>query len=209
MTKDESSPWLVSWQRHGTSTETALERFDSLPPLEAQELRGLWAGAGLPTGHPMDGLLEIYGWYGKSFDSEDEVHPLLVVSPSGSLYPLQPALVPMRLVLLLQSLLRRPAVSAVARRLGPLGQASGPTARLRMVKHRGVVSAAMIYDSLPIIDHFRRLEHGGVLGLMDLRHSSQPFFFTLQAVDGPSGEPERGIFENLTPWQHRFAKMSR
>ena len=54
-----------------------------------------------------------------------------------------------------------------------------PTARLRLIEHGGVTSAAMIYDRQPIIDHFREVEPGLLLGLMDLR-GMPPFFFTLR-----------------------------
>jgi hypothetical protein len=38
----------------------------------------------------------------------------------------------------------------------------------------------MVYDNLPIIDIFRRLDANSLLGLMDARGLEQPFFFTLQ-----------------------------
>lgn len=56
--------------------------------------------------------------------------------------------------------------------------ASGPTARLRQIEHRGVTSAAIVYDSQPIIDHLRRVDAGRLLGMMDLR-STPPLFFLL------------------------------
>ncbi|KAK0386383.1 hypothetical protein NLU13_6220 [Sarocladium strictum] len=40
-------------------------------------------------------------------------------------------------------------------------------ARLREVKFRGVVSTAMVYDELPIIDSFRFVSDGMLLGAMD------------------------------------------
>ena len=40
----------------------------------------------------------------------------------------------------------------------PLWITHHPQARLRVVEHRGVSSAAMLYDHLPIIDVFRRLD---------------------------------------------------
>jgi hypothetical protein len=55
-----------------------------------------------------------------------------------------------------------------------------PQARLRVVKHRGVSSAAMLYDHLPIVDVFRRLDGQTLLGVMEARGISQPFFFTLR-----------------------------
>ena len=61
----------------------ALARFDSLPPVEARRLRGEWRGSGVPTGHPLDGLLELYGWWGKRFDGPDDVHPLVFQDGRG------------------------------------------------------------------------------------------------------------------------------
>ena len=49
-----------------------------------------------------------------------------------------------------------------------------------VVEHRGVSSAAMLYDHLPIVDVFRRLDAHTLLGVMDARGISQPFFFTLR-----------------------------
>jgi hypothetical protein len=50
---------------------------------------------------------------------------------------------------------------------------------LRAVTYRGVTTAAMIYDHLPIIDCFRRIDAHTVLGLMDMR-GTPPFFFLLE-----------------------------
>ena len=49
-----------------------------------------------------------------------------------------------------------------------------------MTEYRGVVSATMIYDSLPINDIFRKVDDDTVLGVMDLRFTPQPFFFILR-----------------------------
>jgi hypothetical protein len=53
-------------------------------------------------------------------------------------------------------------------------------ARLRMLESRGVVTATMIYDYLPINDSFKKIDENSVLGLMDYKVISQPFFFVLQ-----------------------------
>ena len=63
-------------------------------------------------------------------------------------------------------------------------QTEEPKARLRMTEYRGVVSATMIYDSLPINDIFRKVDDDTVLGVMDLRFTPQPFFFVLRR-EGP------------------------
>ena len=49
-----------------------------------------------------------------------------------------------------------------------------------MLEHRGVVSATMIYDALPICDVFRKVDDDTVLGLMDYRAFDKPFFFVLR-----------------------------
>ena len=68
----------------------------------------------------------------------------------------------------------------------PLWITHHPQARLRVVEHRGVASAAMLYDHLPIVDVFRRLDAHTLLGVMDARGISQPFFFTLRREGGGS-----------------------
>ena len=59
------------------SRADALAMFDSLAPVELDFMLGRWKGEGMHTGHPMDGLLEAYNWYGKEFVDADTVHPLL------------------------------------------------------------------------------------------------------------------------------------
>ncbi len=59
----------------------------------------------------------------------------------------------------------------------PLLTTREPKARLRAVEHRGVVTAAMLYDALLIVDVFRRISADTVLGVMDMRGLTGPFFF--------------------------------
>ena len=49
-----------------------------------------------------------------------------------------------------------------------------------MMEYRGQVTATMMYDYLPIHDHFRKIDDNTVLGLMDFKPISQPFFFLLK-----------------------------
>jgi Domain of unknown function (DUF4334)/GXWXG protein len=150
--------------------EDALSLFDSLGAVRAEEILGQWRGRELRTGHPMDGALEASGWYGKRFDGVDEVHPLLFGTPGGDLVSLDPRRVPLGLA----GTLPKGAMSAARRSLGVLKVAMAtqrPRARLRHVEFRGVVTAAMVYDHLPIIDVFRRVDADTLLGVMDLRDS--------------------------------------
>jgi hypothetical protein len=127
----------------------------------------------------MDGRLEPSGWYGKQFDDVDHVHPLLFATPAGDVFPVDPRRVPLALVDKVP-----PAVVARGRRalgvLRPVLRTTKHRARLRELRHRGVVTAAMVYDDLPIIDVFRRVDDDTVLGAMDLRGVAQPYFFVLQ-----------------------------
>ncbi|KAB2350923.1 DUF4334 domain-containing protein [Actinomadura rudentiformis] len=52
-------------------------------------------------------------------------------------------------------------------------------ARLREVVFRGTVSAAMVYDTQPIIDHFRRVSDEVVLGAMDAKGQPETLYFHL------------------------------
>ena len=47
--------------------DEAIALFDSLAPAEASQMIGKWRGAGIVTGHKMDGMLESSYWYGKKF----------------------------------------------------------------------------------------------------------------------------------------------
>lgn len=166
------------------TTEDALALFDQLPPVAPEEMLGPWRGEGCPTGHPLDGLLEAWRWQGKRFDSLEEVHPLVFHALGGQLLSLNPAGVPM-------AVLRAPWVGRLAPLgglspwLAPLLATSASAARLRTTLHRGQLTATMIYDQLPILDVFRRVDAHTLLGLMDAKGMEQPFFFRLRR--GESG----------------------
>ncbi|SDF08778.1 GXWXG protein [Blastococcus aurantiacus] len=169
--------WLVE-HGAGASSEEALALFDGLDPVESGEMLGRWRGSGLPTGSPLDGLLEAHGWYGKEFLDAETVHPLLFSTRSGP-RPVDPAFVPMAVLRDRPGLAHSQAARAVFRLARPLVTTPRPRARLRSVEHRGVQTAAMVYDALPIIDVFRRVSDDVRLGLMDLRGLPDPFFFLL------------------------------
>ncbi|MBO3085670.1 DUF4334 domain-containing protein [Cellulomonas fengjieae] len=162
-------------------SENALDRYDRLAPVGCSDLRGLWRGTGVPTGHRLDGVLERLGWFGKRFDDDDRVQPL-VFRGRGGLTAVNPALVPLGLVLRVAPLLgTAPAAGAFAL-VRPFMTTRRPRARLREVRFRGVVSAALVYDDLPVIDVFRAVDDDTVLGAMDARGMAQPYLFRLHRV---------------------------
>lgn len=148
--------------------------------MEPQDLIGRWRGSELSTGHPLDGLLAWLGWFGKEFRSFDDVHPLLFTRPSGLIVSVNPALMPVTVAMRWPRLARMRVVQIGFRRSIGLFATAHPTARLRRLDFRGRTSAAMIYDSQPIVDHYRRIDDDRVLGLMDRQAPSQPFFFLLE-----------------------------
>lgn len=161
----------------GCTERDAAAIFDSLEAVAANEVLARWRGTEVRTGHALEGLLELYGWYGKDFIDLETVHPLLFQSPSGDVFPVDPRKVPLSLA---EHLPRtRIARRAIALARGVVGT-SNPHARLRNVEHRGKVSAAMIYDDLPIIDVFRRIDGDTLLGAMDRRGDPQTFYFMLR-----------------------------
>ena len=161
-----------------------LDFYDSLPPVPVAQMIGSWCGAELSTGHAFDGLLGPSGWHGKNFRSPDDVDPLIFRRKDGRLFAGNPALMPFSLLTRFPRLARHPLSAALFRAASPLLGTRRPRARLRSTEYRGVVSATMVYDALPINDVFRLVDESTVLGAMDVRGHADPFFFTLRRKTG-------------------------
>ena len=171
--------WPENWLDGPADCADALSCFDALAGLEPESMIGRWRGAGLPTGHPLDGVLESLGWYGKAFESADRVHPLLFRTRSGEVIPLDPRFMPVSVALRWPAFARSAPVRAAFAAGRAFLRAHHSAARLRAENFRGKRSAALIYDRQPIIDHFRRIDDDRVLGLMEMRGMERPFFFLL------------------------------
>jgi hypothetical protein len=153
--------------------------YDGLPAVEPGAILGSWRGGEVATGHTYDGLLATSGWWGKQFRSIDDVDPL-VFERAGKLFAGNPALMPLPLIERVPRLARSAPAAALFRFALPLLRTGKPRARLRSVSYRGVTSAAMIYDALPIADCFRLVAPGLLIGAMDIRGHASPYFFTLR-----------------------------
>ena len=164
-------------QRRGTTAD-CLEFYDRLDPVDLPFMIGRWQGFEIATGHPQDGILEATRWYGKEFEDPETVHPLLHRDGRGRRFRVRPHPTLVSLSLRLPVLKSR-LLWPVSRLLTRLLKTNQSQARLRMTEHRGKVSATMIYDGLPINDHFRRIDENTVLGLMDFK-GLEPYFFGLQ-----------------------------
>lgn len=156
-----------------------LDFYDSLPVVTVEEVIGNWYGSGLETDNPLDGVLEATGWYGKNFTGPDGAHPLVFDGPRGK-FRVNPRAVPLGTALRIERIIKAPGVLGLARRLLPLLRTTKPAARLRMTEYRGVVTATMCYDALPIHDVFRKVDDHTLLGAMDMRGLKAPFMFVLR-----------------------------
>ena len=165
---------------------SVLQRFRHLPPIEPVALVGLWRGRGIPSGHPLDGVLENLGWFGKRFTPGMRADALLFRSGERRLVAVDPAWIPLRLALRFHRIGRtrmaRNLFSNLARRL----RANGPVASVRSLPFEEVTSAAMVYEAQPIIDHFRRIDDRRVMGAMVIRGDDRRYFFELERVDEQS-----------------------
>jgi hypothetical protein len=174
------------------SVEQALALFDSLDTVHTTDLRGDWVGSEFPTGHPLDGLLSAWHWHGKHFGSDEHVRPLVMRSWAGGRFDLDPRWANLALPLVLRwPWLNSPAAGKLAWPLLPLLATHRSRARLRMLEHRGRLTAAMLYDMLPAHDVFRRVDAGTVLGAMDWKGIDRPLFFVLRQETLPRDQAHR------------------
>jgi hypothetical protein len=160
------------------SQKEAMALFDSLREVMPEEMLGTWTGTELFCGHPLEGLLTTCNWYGKRFESATVVYPMLFARKNGSLFSTNPARMPMSVTL---NRMPRPIVRFLFNCGRFYLKSNLPGARLETANYRGKLSAAMVYTSLPVIDHFRRVDENRVLGIMELAtdKSGLDFFFLL------------------------------
>ena len=167
----------------GTDLAEALQFFDTLAPVAPSEMLGEWRGTGIPTGSPFDGLLENVGWHGKRFDSVNDGHPLVFAVGRQRRVSINPGRMPISLAAHHGQHFLGPVTRAAFRMLWPLLLTRRPRARLRSVEYRGVVTAAMSYDQLPIIDVFRSVDADTLVGAMDMRGLERPYLFALRRME--------------------------
>ena len=160
-----------------------MERFQGLSPVEPHEMIGLWTGRGIPSGHPLDGVLENLGWFGKRFSAQMRADALLFRGGENRLVAIDPAWIPLRLALRFHRLGRARVASQLFSYLLRRLRAKGPVARLNKIPFQGMTSAAMIYDTQPIIDHFRKINDNRVMGAMVIEGDNRVYFFELERVE--------------------------
>lgn len=161
------------------SPQEALNAFDSLPPVSSEFMHGRWKGFEIETGHPMDGLLVPSGWYGKLFINNEEVHPLVFFGDDKTeLYSVNPRFMPLNI-----KLPKDESLGTLMNMARIVLETKESKARLRNLEYRGKVAATMIYDEIPVMDTFVKIDDSRVLGVMDLKGQDLPYFFGLKRDD--------------------------
>jgi len=139
---------------------------------------GLWQGVGLPSGHPLDGVLENLGWFGKRFHNDLRADALLFQATPGRLVAINPAFVPLRTALRFASFRRTSVARNWFSYLRRALRAKGTTAALRLSTERKATTV-MVYDKQPITDHFRKISENEVAGMMVVEGDARRYFFKL------------------------------
>ncbi|MDR3013650.1 MAG: DUF4334 domain-containing protein [Chitinispirillales bacterium] len=156
----------------------ALELFRSLKPVKPDELWGTWVGEEIKTDHPMDGLLTAVGWQGKTFVDMENVHPLLYkLRKNGKVRYADVGKLPIGFFMNFPRWLIKTIFFFVA----PFVTTKKSSTRIREILCEGEVSATMVYDKIPMLEHFRRFDDNTLLGLADLKSvPDKKFYFTLK-----------------------------
>lgn len=149
---------------------------------------GLWCGSQIAADHPLDGVLENLGWFGKRFQSDLKADALVFQFKPGVLVPLEPAIFPIRLLIRLAPLGQTKVARAVFPHLQRILLAHDTTAMLTLRMIEGEETTAMVYDKQPIADYFRRIDEKEIAGMMVIDGDDRRYFFRLRKVDRPTYE---------------------
>ncbi|WP_183843110.1 GXWXG domain-containing protein [Rhizobium etli] len=185
-----------------TNTERQNEMtawFSSLAPVQPNEMLGLWRGAGIPSDHPLDGVLENLGWFGKRFHADMRADALLFQWRADRLVAIEPGFFPIGLAIKAAPFGRTMVARSWFSYLQKALRARGTTASLALQTSGDGVTAAMCYDRQPIVDYFRRMNGQELAGMMCITGDARRYFFKLRRVDATtatagssgSGRPSR------------------
>jgi hypothetical protein len=144
---------------------------------------GLWRGVGIPSGHPLDGVLENLQWFGKRFHSDLTADALLFQWPPGGLVAIEPSFFPVRLAIALAPFGRTSVARNCFSYLQKAVRARGTTASLKLRRLDDHETAAMVYDKQPVVDFFQRIDDDMVGGMMCVEGDARRYFFRLRRVD--------------------------
>ncbi|MEK1894273.1 MAG: GXWXG domain-containing protein [Rhizobium sp.] len=157
--------------------------FRSLKPVPLDDMIGLWRGVSIPSGHPLDGVLENLDWFGKRIRPDLRADALLFQWRGGPLVAIEPAFFPIRQAIRFASLGRTFIARGGFSYLHRAFRARGTTASLELRTLDGVETAAMVYDRQPIVDYLRLIADEEVAGMMCVEGDARRYFFRLRRVE--------------------------
>jgi len=163
--------------------------FASLPPVIPTELTGVWRGEGIPSGHPLDGVLENLQWFGKKFHPDLRADALLFQWRPRRLVPIEPAFFPIRTVIRFAAFAKTSVARNWFSRLNKLVRARDTTASVKLRTVDEDETAAMVYDRQPIVDFFRRIGDDEIAGMMVVEGDERRYFFRLRRVNPLNQQP--------------------
>lgn len=145
----------------GSPTQTALaDAFDALAPAGVGMLTGFWKADPGYAETPGGRLLIESGWWGARFVDQETVHPLLFRTGDGDgLFAAD--------LLRVLALLGDGAQDLSARR--EQVETSAPIGRVRMIEYRGVVTATLVYDQVPVLDYLRVVDNDTMVAAVEGR----------------------------------------
>ena len=158
----------------GTKTYEQVDAlFATLPPVTIEALIGTWRAAYIPRVSGYQRVIDM-GWYGMRFTDENTVDTMLIVDGSD--------------VFAADVIKLAGAMTAETRHMSELRseiETHEPTCCLRMIEHRGALSAAAIYDRQPVIDYFRLIDDNAVVCAAEGRGRTEVAYSVLQRVGRP------------------------
>ena len=166
-------------QNKKPTTQQALHVFEELDTVSIDFMKGRWRGEEIATDHPLDGLLEVTGWYGKLFVDENNVHPLLFYTKDKkSLFSVDPKHIPLG-----RGLISLKQAAQLAPMFLNMFKTKKASAHLEMMECIGKVTATMVYNQKPIKDFFKKIDENRLLGMMKSEAFPEPYFFMLVRDD--------------------------
>ncbi|PDS27771.1 GXWXG domain-containing protein [Rhizobium phaseoli] len=157
--------------------------FSSLKPVRPVEMIGLWRGVGIPSDHPLDGVLENLGWFGKRFHADMRADALLFQWRADRLVAIEPGFLPIRLAIKAAPFGRTRVARIWFSYLQKALRARGTTASLALQPSEDGATAAMRYDRQPIVDYFRWMNAQELAGMMCIAGDARHYFFKLRTID--------------------------
>jgi hypothetical protein len=111
--------------------------WSQLEVVDAASILGSWRGFAFPTGHPVELVLAASRWHGKRFLALDDAKPLICRTEDED-------------------------GDLYSDTTSGRGEAS-----LWNIEFRGEVTAAMVYDNMAVVDHFKRVDDHSLMGVMN------------------------------------------